>query len=71
MTARRTLLQLRPTITKILWCSRNVFELAGRFYPQTTRAAKYNQFVPSRLKRDIDFPTLRLEEHRGDFPGVD
>ncbi len=39
---------------------------------QYRTAAKYNQFVPSRLKRDIDFPTLSaLEEHRGDFPGVD
>ena len=39
---------------------------------QLQRARKYNPYIPSRLKRDLDFPTLsRLEEHRSEFPGID
>jgi penicillin-binding protein 2 len=32
----------------------------------------YNRFAPTKLKRDIDFPTLSvIEENRGRFPGID
>ena len=36
------------------------------------RAKKYSQFVPTRIKRDIDFPTLSLlEEHKSKLFGVE
>ncbi|MBS4028934.1 MAG: penicillin-binding protein 2 [Ignavibacteriales bacterium] len=39
---------------------------------QVRRAREYNPYIPSRLKRDLDFPTLSmLEEHRSEFPGID
>ncbi|MBM4166206.1 MAG: penicillin-binding protein 2 [Ignavibacteria bacterium] len=39
---------------------------------QLQRARGFNPYIPSRLKRDIDFQTLSiLEEHRNEFPGID
>lgn len=36
------------------------------------KGKEYNRFAPTKIKRDIDFPTLSLlEESRDRFPGVD
>lgn len=36
------------------------------------KGKEYNRFAPTRVKRDVDFPTLSyLEEYRDRFPGVD
>lgn len=67
------------TITPSEFNEKTLPELARLLQMDTTtlrerlrRGRIYNRFAPTKIKRDIDFPTLTaLEEHRDKFPGVD
>ena len=67
------------TITPSEFNEKTLPELARLLQMDTTtirerlrRGRIYNRFAPTKIKRDIDFPTLTaLEEHRDKYPGVD